>query len=231
MRIGYRVVSPQEVGLHDADLVQISTYAAGQDNVEAVRRCAEECQKKGVPYVVHPVGCPLLGSGTLEGLIEMAKLSDLALILHDERTPEGGRLHGEYSKQFRRIAGELARLATISFENANDSGDAPWFWSSFADSVTLDIGHMEVAGFDSVEFVNALDDSCVQKIHYVHMHHNGKWRNGLTDHWPLEEGCRELEALKALLKRKRDISVILEINETWETDKSLRLLRDAAENG
>jgi hypothetical protein len=63
------------------------------------------------------------------------------------------------------------------------------------------------------------------------MHHNGKWRNGLTDHWPLEEGCRELEALKALLKRKRDLSVILEINETWETDKSLRLLRDAAVSG
>lgn len=230
MKIGYRVVSTKEVGLHEADLVQISTYGSGAENVNAVRRCAEECRKKGVPYVVHPVGCPLLGRGTIEGLFEMAKLADLALILHDERTPEGLMLHGDYSEQFRRIKGELAGHAFLSFENANNTGDAPWFWANFADSVTLDIGHVEAAGLDSVEYVNALDASCIQNIHYVHMHHNGEWRSGLTDHWPLEDGCRELDALRALLKRKRDISVILEINETWETEKSLTLLREAAEN-
>lgn len=231
MKAGYRVVSPREVGLHDADLVQISAYGTSKDNVKAVRRCAKECRKRGIPYVIHPVGCPLLGRGTLEGLIEMAEMSNLALILHDERTPEGSRLHGEYSKQFRRIAEELSRHAPISFENAHDTGDAPWFWENFADSVTLDIGHVEAAGFDSVEYVRALDASCVEKIHFVHMHHNGEWRRGLTDHWPLERGCRELDALSALLERKRDISVILEINETWETEKSLGLLREAAGEG
>jgi sugar phosphate isomerase/epimerase len=228
MKTGYRVVSTREVGLHNADLVQISAYGVGANDIELVRRCADACKKKGIPYVVHPVGCPLLGHGMFEGLLEMAKLSDLALILHDERTPGDRRLHGEYSGQFRRASDELGRHAALSFENAHNTGDAPWFWRNYADSVTLDIGHVEAAGFDSVEYVKSLDKECIDKIHYIHMHHNGKWRSGLTDHWPLEEGCREIEALKALLKRRRDLSVILEINETWETEKSLGLLREAA---
>jgi hypothetical protein len=61
------------------------------------------------------------------------------------------------------------------------------------------------------------------------MHRNGALRGGLTDHWPLLPGCRELQALRELLKRKRDVGVILEINETWETGTSLSLLRELRE--
>lgn len=227
MKIGYRVVSPKEVGLHDADLVQVSAYGVGADDIKLVRRCADACKKKGIPFVVHPVGSSLLGRGMSEGLVEMAKLADLALVLHDERAPGGRRLHGEYSEQFRRVADELGSYASLSFENAVDTGDAPWFWANYADSVTLDIGHVEAAGIDSVDFVRALDEECIEKVHYVHMHHNGPWRSGLTDHCPLVEGCRELEALGELLKRKPGLCTILEINETRETEKSLRLLREA----
>jgi len=65
----------------------------------------------------------------------------------------------------------------------------------------------------------------VNKIEFVHMHCNATLRGGLTDHWPLREGCRELEALRLLLGRKRDLSVILEINEVEEMNDSIELLR------
>ena len=88
MKIGYRVVSPKEVGLHDADLVQITAYGVGADDIKLVRRCAEACGKKAIPYVVHPVGLSLIGRGMSGGPVEMAKLADLALIFHDERAPK-----------------------------------------------------------------------------------------------------------------------------------------------
>jgi sugar phosphate isomerase/epimerase len=229
MQIGYRVVSPEEVGRWETDLIQISAYRGGLDNVDRVRQCARACREKGLPFVVHPVSYSLLDAGASGELLEMAELADRALILHDEKGPSGKRLHGQYDALFRQAAGELSRHASLSFENATDTADAVWFWDSYADSVTLDIGHAEAAGFDSVEFVAGLSDELVGRIRYVHMHRNGELRGGLTDHWPLMEGCRELRALKALLDRNPDVSAILEINETEQTGESLRMLRELSD--
>ena len=114
----------------------------------------------------------------------------------------------------------------MSFENATDTQDVLWFWDHYADSVTLDIGHIEVAGFDSIEFVESLDRTIIDKIQYVHMHRNNGWRNGLTDHWYLTHECREVQALRELLREKSDVGILLEINETEMIADSLHILRN-----
>jgi sugar phosphate isomerase/epimerase len=119
----------------------------------------------------------------------------------------------------------LQSVTPVSFENATDTRDVIWFWNNYADSITLDIGHVEVAGMDSVQFVNFLDTSLIDKIQYVHLHRNNGWRNGLTDHWYITPDCKEVKALKELLRRKQDVGIILEINETEKTEESLRILR------
>jgi hypothetical protein len=57
------------------------------------------------------------------------------------------------------------------------------------------------------------------------MHRNNGLRGGLTDHWPLRAGCRELKALRKLLERRTEFSVILEINEVEEINDSIALIR------
>jgi hypothetical protein len=103
--------------------------------------------------------------------------------------------------------------------------DVRRFWSNYAGYVALDIGHIEDICFYSVEFVLSLEEDCIKKIRYVHMHRNNGWRGGLTDHWALSHDCRELRALKKLIKIKADVSAILEINETEMIEESLKLLR------
>ena len=134
----------------------------------------------------------------MDELRAMADLAGEAMILHDERAPDGTRLGGEHEEAFLRALEDLSVRTKISFENALETGDAPWFWSRYARSVTIDIGHAEVAGLDSVEFVRGLAEEIIDMTDYVHMHHNGEFRGGLTDHWPLSPGCRELRALQAL---------------------------------
>jgi sugar phosphate isomerase/epimerase len=229
MRVGYRVTEPEEVGRWGADLVQISLYRGYSDNLARMERIVRACQAKGVPYVLHPVSYPLLDTRALWELRAMSGRAGLAMLLHDERAPGGGRLQGAHERRFREALGDLRAQARVSFENAVDTADAPWFWGRFAESVTLDIGHMESSGLDSAAYVRGLSDECVGKVEFVHMHRNGALRGGLTDHWPLLPGCRELQALRELLKRKRDVGVILEINETWETGTSLSLLRELRE--
>ena len=58
----------------------------------------------------------------------------------------------------------------------------------------------------------------------MHIHRNNGWHGGITDHWPLNPDCREVRAFRELIKRKPDVSVILEINETEMIGASLRLL-------
>lgn len=227
MLVGSRLVHPDEVGLWEADLVQISVYRGWKDGLKLMRQCASMCRKMALPYVVHPVGYALSAGDPemLQEVREMAGLADLALILHDERTPGDGRLEGKYREQFQAALHELSPLAHISIENATNTGDVRWFWLNYGDSVTLDIGHIESAGLDSIGFIRDLDGDVVSRVRYVHIHRNNGLHGGITDHWPLRPGCKEVRALGELLKRKPDVSVILEINEREMIEDNLRLLR------
>ncbi len=229
MTIGSRVLYPEEVGLWNVELLQISVYNGMKGCLDLMRNCARQCRELGIRYVVHPVGYSLLEKSTMKDLRVMAEWTDLALILHDEKAPGGGRLRGGYERSFRTALDELSSITTVSFENAEDTADVLWFWRNYADSITLDLGHVETAGLDAVRFIGSLDDSSIGKIEFVHIHRNNGWHGGIRDHWPLSPGCRELEALRTLLRRKPDLNVILEINETEMTGESLKLLRELEE--
>lgn len=226
MRIGTRVIRPEDVQRWSAEIYQINLYKGWIDDIELMRQCARACRDRDARYVMHPVGFPILDHDSFRTLKAVAGEGAETLILHDEKDPDGGRIEGNIEARYRDAITELASIVPLSFENATDTHDAIRFWAHFADSITLDIGHVEAAGMNSVEYVRDLDRELMNRIEYVHMHHNGEFRNGLTDHHPLHEGCRELAALEALLVRKYDVAVILEINETDMIDESLDMLRD-----
>jgi hypothetical protein len=226
MRIGTRVIRPKDVRRWDAEIYQVSMYRGWIESISLLKHCVSACRDKGVPGVVHPVGFSLLDKESFRALKKIAKEGGEPIILHDEKDPNGKRLSGKTADQFRNAFQELGYLVPLSFENAGDTHDAPWFWEQFGGSITLDIGHIEAAGLNSIEFVQGLPAKLVERIEYVHMHHNGTFRSGLTDHHPLNPDCRELSALETLVKRKQDVAVILEINETEMIDDSLGLLRD-----
>ncbi len=225
MIVGTRVVYPEELEFWDAELIQISVYRGLKDNLYFMRECAGACKKADISFVIHPVRYSLLREDMLNDLIEMAECTDLALILHDEKTSDGKRLEGAYETRFRGTLDKLKSITHVSIENASDTGDIQWFWNNFADSITLDIGHVESSGLDSIEFVRSLDKDVIKKIQFVHMHRNNGLRGGITDHWPLTPDCREIKALKELINIKSDLSVILEINEIEQIDESLDMLR------
>ena len=229
MIIGTRVVYAEEVSRWDAELLQISVYRFWEDSINVMKQTASACKDVNIPYVIHPVGYTVLNDETFGDITMMARLSDRALILHDERNSEGARIEGDQAEEFRKRIRTLQADAHISFENATDTGDVKWFWNKFSDSITLDIGHVESSGLDSFEFVTALDDSTINKIEYVHMHRNNGLRGGITDHWPLTAACREYRALQALVQLKPEVTVILEINELDDIADSLNLLRTLRE--
>ncbi|MDH4027429.1 MAG: hypothetical protein OEU95_01185 [Nitrospirota bacterium] len=226
MKIGTRILYPEEAGLWDADILQISVYRDMKDNMDIMKACVRSCRDAGMPYVIHPVGYSLLQQEMLEDVWEMAQLSDTALILHDERSPEGERLGPRQEGLFMNALKELSSITSVSFENAVNTRDIQWFWDSYADSITLDIGHIESSGLSSAEFVTSLDSGSIEKIRFVHMHRNNGLHGNITDHWPLTDNCREVLALEELLRTRPDISVLLEINEAEETDRSLDILRN-----
>lgn len=226
MRIGTRIVRPEDLHGLDAEVVQISMYRTTAEAMDLARRCAQDCTKRGIPYVTHPVGVRLLDALSWERIAGIASFAGLGIILHDERGRDGGRLSGPDGEEFRRRTAEIAAVTSLSFENAVNTADIFWFWDNYADSITIDIGHMEEAGIDSVQFMSRLDRGVLEKVEFVHMHRNGEFRNGLTDHWFLTRDCRELKALGALVEMKRDIDVILEINETDRIGESLQILRE-----
>ncbi len=227
---GYRIVYPGELGRFKADFVQISFYPWLGDGMQVMEASVRACRERGWHYVIHPVSNGLIkdGPGALEPFKKMAALCDWALILHDERDPDGARVQGRHGDLLRERVRQLQEFTKVSFENSLNTADAPWFWRSYADSVTLDIGHMEGAGLDSVEYVRGLGDDILKKVDFVHMHRNWQFRSGLTDHWPLTPGCREVRALRELLKKKQSLGIILELNEVEETGESLEILREAA---
>jgi len=224
-QIGTRITYPDEAGLYDVDLLQISIYYGMNDNLQRVKQCTEACRAKGIRYVIHPVMYSLLDEEMFQEVKEMAGWSDLGIILHDEKAADWQRPTGQQEALLKTSINELRDITPVSFENATDTKDVIWFWDQYADSITLDIGHVELAGFDSVEFIKSLDTGIIKKIHYVHMHRNNGWRNGLSDHWYLTPDCREVRALRELLRKKSDVSVLLEINETEMIGDSLAILR------
>jgi hypothetical protein len=226
MRRGTRVTTPQEVTLWDTEIVQISVYYGNEDNIKQIKKCVDACKEVQKRYVIHPVLYSILNKEMFRDLKVMAELADLALILHDEKTHDWKRLTGEHETTFKKLLNELQSITTVSFENATDTRDVIWFWNNYADSITLDIGHVELAGIDAVHFVKALDTELMDKLHYVHVHRNNGWHNGLTDHWYITADCKEVKALKELLRRKQDVGIILEINETEKTEESLKILQE-----
>jgi sugar phosphate isomerase/epimerase len=226
MLIGTRMVFPDEVGKSNADILQISVYRNMDNNLNIMRDSVNACRDAGKDYVIHPVGYSVLEKSDFSTLAIMAEHAGLALILHDERTPDGGRVTGRHETLFKKASEELGTIAHLSFENAVNTIDVRWFWDTYADSVTVDIGHIEVAGLDSVEFIKSLDNETINKIEFAHMHRNNGLRGGITDHWPLRRNCTELKALEELVRRKSDINVLLELNETDEIGDSLNILRE-----
>jgi hypothetical protein len=172
MMVGTRVLFPEEVNRWGAEFLQITVYRSMKDNIMQMEDCVRLCRNKSIRYVIHPVGYYLQDSTMLEELRLMAELSDLALILHDEKTLEDARLSGATETDFRETVRELVSVSSVSFENAIDTRDTRWFWDNFAESITLDIGHVEAAGLDSIDFVRSLDEKTINKIDYVHIHRN-----------------------------------------------------------
>ncbi len=209
----------------DAEIVQISVYRGMNNHLAEMRECARLCRDKSIPFVVHPVRYSIQHKEMLNDVMEMAEHADLALILHDEKKADGSRLSGEDEEIFRNAIEELQSLTMVSFENGTDTSDIRWYWDNFAENITLDIGHVESAGMDSVGFVHALDKTTIDKIRFVHIHRNNGFHGGITDHWPLKVDCRELRALRELLMVKPDVSVILELNEIEMIENSLDLLK------
>lgn len=226
MKIGSRALTPREVGLYQVDIIQVAFYDGGSGGIRTMEACARRCRELEIPFVLHPVGYTLLYGPHLEELREAAGLADLGMIIHDETSPQGGRLTGEKGDEFRTALRSLKSITAISIENAADTRDIRWFWDAYADSVTIDIGHLEAAGISSAEFMKALDDKTIGKINYVHLHRQDGWHDNLTDHWPLTAGCKELNGLEALLRRKQDFTVILEIAGTGGVPESLDLVRE-----
>lgn len=208
------------------EVVQISVYKGWPDNIERMKECVRRCRDNDIPFVIHPVGYNLLDPSSENDLVLMAELSDESLIVHDELSADQGRLSPDEQTRYMSILCQLREISHVSIENAANTADALWFWDRFADSVTLDLGHMESAGMNSVHFVESLPDDVIGKTEYVHIHRNGEFRNGLTDHWYLIPDCRELSALKTLAARKSKVSVILEINEVEKIGESLSILMD-----
>lgn len=243
MQLGYRIVRPSDVGTQPLMLAQISLWRAaawgvaeGEQAVKKAIEIAASCKARGIRAVFHPLEYPLTGEQakhTLGVMRRLAATSDLGIIIHDEGGAEGGRLSAAEESQFEENLFALSNRCPISVENAFNSGDATWFWERFVApapesvSITIDIGHLESADIDSISFMENMPERLAERVSFVHMHHKAEERYGIKDHWPLVPGCRELDALRALIKRKKGLQVILELDATDEgMGQSIELLKE-----
>ena len=243
MELGYRIIRPSDVGSHPLPLVQISLWRAAKWGVSEGERAvteaiemAEECRRRGIRSVYHPLEYPLTnghGDRTKDVLRRLARGCDLGIIIHDEGGAGGSRLSGSDAERYEKNVREISSLCPISIENSYNSSDITWFWERFVQpappsvSITLDIGHIELAGLNSVAFVRAMKKELVDSISFVHMHHHdARTGDAVPDHKPLVKGCREIEALKELLNRKSEIGVILELDAAEDgLQQSIELLK------
>jgi hypothetical protein len=229
MELGYRIIRPDDVGKYPLKFVQISLWRTANwdvaDGEEAVRQAiaiAQTCKARGIRTVFHPLEYPLAnaaGPQTLEVMRRLATASDLGIIVHDEGGKDRERLSAAEADTYEKNVMEISGLCHLSIENSYDSGDSTWFWERFVVpappdvSITLDIGHLELAGLDSVLFIRDLPQRFIERIKFAHLHHHDpRGPHEVKDHKPLVSGCTEIEALKALLARKSDIRVVLELD-------------------
>jgi len=210
------------------DFVQVTMFRSVPGAQAALFATIDSLRKSDVRYVVHPVDY-FLSETRLEQRAEIFKAleaiagqADMGMILHDETTAWGTRLEGIFAEAFDEAMARLSAVCPVSIENAVHSPDAVWFWRRFARSVTLDVGHLESAGLDSRAFISALDAATLGKIDYVHVHRYD--RAASYDHRGLNEGCRELSALKTLLAARPDAGVILELINKDEIEDNLNML-------
>ncbi len=246
MELGYRIIRPKDVGTQPLSFAQISLWrvanwgvSEGDRAVEEAVEIARECKSRGIRTVFHPLEYPLSNKHaerTLDVMRRLSTAADLGIIIHDEGGACGKRLSaGEadcYEKSLREIGGHCH----VSIENSYNSGDITWFWERFVVpvapdrvSITLDIGHLELSGIDSVAFVRNMPQRLVERVRFAHMHHHDpQGQRPVKDHRPLIPGCLETEALKELLQRKPDIWVVLELDAAEDgMRRSIELLRIA----
>ncbi|MGE5172310.1 MAG: sugar phosphate isomerase/epimerase family protein [Betaproteobacteria bacterium] len=242
MELGYRIIRPEDVGTQPLSLAQISLWrtakwdvSEGDQAVEEAIEIARECKRRGIRTVFHPLEYPLAAEHAEQTLDVMRRLSaaaDLGIIVHDEGGASGQRLSNDEADRYAESVREISGHCRVSIENSYNSGDITWFWERFAApgrvSMTLDIGHLELSGIDSVAFVRNMPQRLVERVAFVHMHHHDpQERQPVKDHKPLVAGCREIGALKELLRRKRDIQVILELDASEEgMRQSITLLKN-----
>lgn len=242
MEIGYRIIRPSDVGTQTVKFAQISLWrradwgvSDGERGVREAIETARECKSRGIRTVYHPLEYPLTGeiaAHTVDVLKKLAAASDLGIIIHDEGGENRNRLAGGEAVQYGVNVRAIVRVCPVSIENSYNSRDIIWFWQRFVVpmpdtvSITLDIGHFEGAGIDSIGFIEALDQTLVKRIQFVHIHHHDPYAQGVKDHRALVPGCREIEALKVLIKRKSDVRVIVELDAAEEGMKeSIELLK------
>jgi hypothetical protein len=72
MQIGTRITYPEEAGLYDVDLLQISIYHGMKGNLRRMKQCVETCREKGIRYVIHPVLYSILDKTMFEEVKEIA---------------------------------------------------------------------------------------------------------------------------------------------------------------
>jgi len=226
MKIGVRVTSPEQLMLWQPEAVQISLYKNNSNNLRILKDCVCLCKHKGIHYVIHPVSYDLLDDNDFVEIMKIAEWTNGDLILHDVCSSNGEPLKEKEIMELKKRLTELQTMTKISFENAIACNDVIWFWENFAHSITLDIGHLEVKGFDSMQFVEALNEDIIKKIDYVHIHKCVKMETHTVDHLPLEKDCKELRTLEALLARKPSVTVFLEINDIQQIENSMWLLTE-----
>jgi sugar phosphate isomerase/epimerase len=242
MELGYRIIRPQDVGLQPLAFAQISLWrtaawdiAVGERAVTEAIEIAAVCKTLGIRTVFHPLEYPLTtiqASQTMNVMRRLAAASDLGIIVHDEGGAGGERISAAEEAMFKRNLAEISGLCHVSIENSFNSGDIIKFWERFVlparegVSITIDIGHLESAAIDSISFICTLPDRLLSRVHFAHVHHKAEDRSGIKDHLPLVPGCREIEALKELIRRRPDVRVVLELDAGKEgMGQSIELLK------
>ncbi|MEW6382111.1 MAG: hypothetical protein AB1611_21255 [bacterium] len=233
MEFGYRIFDSQLISQVDLPLVQISVFRTSEADIQRVKILADIIRSAGKRFVIHPMDVNLsdtqqvVRERNLTQVKRFAEMADLGLIIHDELLPDRQKLQGEWQENYRSGLAELEKICPVSLENSRDSQNAPWFWQTFARHITFDVGHFESQGIDSFELVSTLSPELIEKINFIHLHRsNGMKPNGLIDHWPIVQGCRELKTLRKLAELKPDLKVILEVdtaNDILESRRALRL--------